>query len=137
MHLHKTTRSRRQRIGLLSAVTVLGATVATAGLLAGSASSAGGQYGESYNAKPALLLKALGTTQNVPKIIQAAITRGEPLPSGYVVAEPWPTQTYRPRLGTGIQNSKCKKREESRRYRQRRRARGNAPVDGRHARHHP
>jgi hypothetical protein len=78
-------------------------------------------------AKP--MCKPRGREQSVlvvgQECIQAAIMRGEPLPSGYVVSEPWPTQTYRPRLGTGIQNSKCKKREESRRYRQRRRARGN------------
>jgi len=77
-------------------------------------------------AKP--MCKPRGREQSVlvvgQQCILAAITRGEPLPSGYVVAEPWPTQTSRPRLGSGIENSKCKKREESRRYRQRRRARG-------------
>jgi|SRR5581483_7359342 len=76
MRLHKTTRGRPARVGLLSAVAVLAATVATAGLLAGSASpAANGQYGENYNAPPALLLKALGTTKNVPPIVAAAVTR--------------------------------------------------------------
>jgi ribose transport system substrate-binding protein len=66
-------RSRRSWLLTLTLVSVVGAT--TAGLLAGSASSAGGQYGETYNAPKALLLKALGTTTNVPAPIQAAITR--------------------------------------------------------------
>ena len=34
-----------------------------------------GQYGENYNADPALLIKALGTTDNVPDIALAAFTR--------------------------------------------------------------
>jgi ribose transport system substrate-binding protein len=74
MHLDKTTRNGGRRIGFLWAA-VLATALATAGTLAGSASPAGGQYGETYNPKPALELKALGTTSNVPKIIQAAITR--------------------------------------------------------------
>lgn len=33
--------------------------------------------------------------------IQAAVMRAEALPRGYVVSEPWPTRTYRPRKSTG------------------------------------
>lgn len=52
--------------------------------------------------------------------IQAAVMRAEALPRGYVVSEPWPTRTYRPRKSTG----KGKKQEANRQYKQRRRARG-------------
>jgi hypothetical protein len=57
--------------------------------------------------------------------IQVAVIRAEALPLGYVVSEPWPTQTYRPRKPTGQQGTKSKKREANRSYKQRRRARGN------------
>jgi hypothetical protein len=74
------------------------------------------------------LCKPRGREQSVlvrgQQLIQAAIIRGGSLPAGHVVAEPWPSQTYRPRKLTGKENSKGKKREEQRRYRQRRRARG-------------
>lgn len=56
--------------------------------------------------------------------IQAAVVRAEVLPQGYVVSEPWPTQTYRPTRRTGEQGGKNKKREANRSYKQRRRARG-------------
>jgi hypothetical protein len=52
--------------------------------------------------------------------IQATVVRAEALPQGYVVSEPWPTQTYRPTKRTG----KSKKREAHQSYKQRRRARG-------------
>jgi ribose transport system substrate-binding protein len=60
------------RLGVLLAVAgvavAVGATTANSKVAAGS-------YGENYNAKPALLKKALGTTENVPPVIQAAIYR--------------------------------------------------------------
>ncbi len=56
--------------------------------------------------------------------IQAAVIRAEALPQGYVVSEPWPRHTYRPRKPTGKRGTKSQKREANRRYKQRRRARG-------------
>lgn len=56
--------------------------------------------------------------------IQAAVVRAETLPQGYVVSEPWPTQTYRPTKRTGKWGGKNKKREANRGYKQRRRVRG-------------
>jgi len=56
--------------------------------------------------------------------IQAAVMRAETLPQGYVVSEPWPKHTYRPRKPTGKRGTKCQKREANQRYKQRRRARG-------------
>ncbi len=56
--------------------------------------------------------------------IQAAVIRAEALPQGYVVSEPWPKHTYRPRKPTGKRGTKSQKREANRRYKQRRRARG-------------
>jgi hypothetical protein len=56
--------------------------------------------------------------------IQAAVMRAAPLPPGYVVSEPWPKHTYRPRKPTGKRGTKCQKREANRRDKQRRRARG-------------
>jgi hypothetical protein len=43
--------------------------------------------------------------------IQAAVVRAEALPQGYVVSEPWPTQTYRPTKLTSTRGGKSKKRE--------------------------
>lgn len=57
--------------------------------------------------------------------IQAAVMRAEALPLGYVVSEPWPKHTYRPRKPTGKQGTTSKKREANLRYKQRRRERGN------------
>ena len=56
--------------------------------------------------------------------IQAAVMRAEALPQGYVVNEPWPKHTYRPRKPTGKEGTKSKKREANQQYKQRRRARG-------------
>src|SRR5262249_19312848 len=56
--------------------------------------------------------------------LQAAVMRAEALPQGYVVSEPWPRHTYRPRKPTGKQGTKSQKREVNRRYKQRRRERG-------------
>lgn len=56
--------------------------------------------------------------------IRAAVVRTETLPQGYVVSEPWPTQTYRPTKRTGKWGGKNTKREANRSYKQRRRARG-------------
>jgi ABC-type sugar transport system substrate-binding protein len=50
-------------------------TVATVGVTAGSVSGSSGQEGEKYNAKPALLTKAFGTTKNIPKPVLAAVYR--------------------------------------------------------------
>jgi hypothetical protein len=56
--------------------------------------------------------------------IQAAVMRAEALPPSYVVGEPWPKHTYRPRKTTGNEGTIGKKREANRQYKQRRRARG-------------
>jgi ABC-type sugar transport system substrate-binding protein len=60
----------------LSVATVGVALATTVGAMAATASvSKSSDFGETYNAKPAVLLKAFGTTKNVPKIILAAAVR--------------------------------------------------------------
>jgi ribose transport system substrate-binding protein len=54
---------------------VLGLAMASAVVVVGVASSAGGGSPEKYNAKPALLLKAFGTTTNIQKPVLAAVVR--------------------------------------------------------------
>jgi ribose transport system substrate-binding protein len=54
---------------------VLGLAMASAVVVVGVASSAGGGSPEKYNAKPALLLKAFGTTTGIDKPVLAAVTR--------------------------------------------------------------
>ena len=49
--------------------------LASAAVVVGVASSAGGQSPEKYNAKRALLLKAFGTTTGISKPVLAAVTR--------------------------------------------------------------
>lgn len=52
------------------------AVVAVAvGVTAGAVSGSSGQGGERYNANPALLTKAFGTTKNIPKPVLAAVYR--------------------------------------------------------------
>src|SRR6266545_4454634 len=53
----------------------LGLAMASAVLVVGVASSAAGGSPEKYNAKPALLLKAFGTTTNIQKPVLAAVVR--------------------------------------------------------------
>ena len=60
---------------LLSLVGLIAVAAATSGALASSPTSVGSQSGEIYGAKPALLLKAFGTTQNIPKPVLAAVYR--------------------------------------------------------------
>jgi len=50
-------------------------TVTAVAIAAGSVFGSSGQSGEKYNAKPALLLKAFGTTKKIPKPVLAAVTR--------------------------------------------------------------
>jgi hypothetical protein len=54
---------------------VLGLAVASAVVVVGVASSAGGGSPETYSAKQALLLKAFGTTTNIQKPVLAAVVR--------------------------------------------------------------
>ncbi len=54
---------------------VLGVVMAAAVVAVGVASSAGSGSPEKYNAKPALLLKAFGTTASIQKQVLAAVTR--------------------------------------------------------------
>lgn len=54
---------------------VMSLALASAAVAVGVASSAGGQSPEKYNAKPALLLKAFGTTTGISKPVLAAVTR--------------------------------------------------------------
>ncbi len=61
------------RLTVVAAAIVLMGTVGAVAAMARVSGS--GDFGEKYDAKPALLLKALGTTKNVPKPILAAITR--------------------------------------------------------------
>lgn len=54
------------------ALAVVGVAV---GVTAGAVSGSSGQSGERYNANPALLTKAFGTTKNIPKPVLAAVYR--------------------------------------------------------------
>jgi ribose transport system substrate-binding protein len=56
-------------IAAVIVATTVGAMAATAHVTKGA------DFGEKYNAKPALLNKALGTTKNVPKVILASVVR--------------------------------------------------------------
>src|ERR1041384_3563399 len=60
----------------------IAATAAAATLAVGGAAIGGapGKYGETYNAKPALLLKAFGTAKDIPQPLLASVVRaGEPV----------------------------------------------------------
>ncbi len=63
---------RRTRVALAA---VAASALAAGGLAATVSASSADNYGERYDAKPALLLKAFGTTKNVPKEVLAAVYR--------------------------------------------------------------
>jgi ribose transport system substrate-binding protein len=68
-------RKTRRSVSTLAVLVALGAA-AVAGITAGGAFSSPSRVAaEHYNAKPALLLKAFGTTQNIPKPVLAAVYR--------------------------------------------------------------
>ena len=60
---------------------IAAAAAAVALVVAGAATSGSpGKYGENYNAKPALLLKAFGTTKDIPQPLLASVYRaGQPV----------------------------------------------------------
>jgi ribose transport system substrate-binding protein len=60
---------------LLSLVGLMAVAGATSAALASSPASVGSRSSEHYNAKPALLTKAFGTTQSIPKPVLAAVYR--------------------------------------------------------------
>jgi ribose transport system substrate-binding protein len=68
----RRTRRRASTLGVLAAV---GALVGAAMTASGALSSPSRISDEHYNAKPALLTKAFGTTQNIPKPVLAAVYR--------------------------------------------------------------
>ena len=55
--------------------------------------------------------------------IQAAVIRGQEVPTGHVVAEAWPKQTYRVGKPTKSWASKCKEKEAKKRYHKNKQAR--------------
>jgi ABC-type sugar transport system substrate-binding protein len=60
----------------------IAAAAAAAALAVAGAATGGspGKYGETYNAKPALLLKAFGTTKDIPQPLLASVVRaGQPV----------------------------------------------------------
>ena len=64
----------RKRLIKLAAAALAAALLVAAIATAGSASTRKGSD-ETYNAKPALLVKAFGTSKNVPKPVLAAVVR--------------------------------------------------------------
>jgi ribose transport system substrate-binding protein len=71
-----SAKRRFSKVGTRLAL-VMGLTLASAVVVVGVASSAGDKSppAEKYNAKPALLLKAFGTTKGISKPVLAAVTR--------------------------------------------------------------
>jgi ribose transport system substrate-binding protein len=71
----KRTVTWARLAAVLAVVGVVGAAGAVAGTRAGSPASTATPSSEHYNAKAALLIKAFGTSQNVPKPVLAAVYR--------------------------------------------------------------
>ena len=69
----------KQLVALMTVIGLVAVAGATAGLVSAASGTAKGLYGESYNASPALLIKAFGTTKNIPQALLASVVRaGKP-----------------------------------------------------------